>query len=756
MKIDTVLNRRSIVLLATCMLAPVAANAGGGGHGIDFSWAGFWRGGDLPASTSYAGATGLLNSPSAEILDQGVFALHRDNFIDRRFGARSESGNSTALVVGILPFLEVSGRLANYDNSLPPRPNGFDQSGPRDLSANLKIQVPRLFDGMPFLAIGATDVGGAANNFESTYAVATQPWGPFKFTAGVGAGPDQFDGAFGGVEMDVFNTGVSLLLENDARDTFAGVRYTSPEIRRALNSRIVTTVSRSFGALNERNIEQDRTEFSVALQIPLQPRESAGRLDGLVNVAPSKLPPRAPLPQAGIEGERLNVQRTRASDIPDLNAARKQELTKLREAVYAADPGLRPYTEQAAQELQSVLVQHGLEEVRVGLAGNRTKILVIQYQNQRFVNNELDAVGLVLGEAVRNTQGLDVSDLLVISLKAKSPIFEVFVRRDRYAAFLAGEHAAVLNSSFEVRPGGASLERDIDWLTGKKGRSYVRVMLEPRLTTRYGTEVATVDYSAGLATNVYAPLWRGAELSTSYVDQLYKSTNFRQGGVFSGEEIRSGLETVALNQAWWLGNNLLNVTSAGKYQFDYTGLQHESTYFLPASDDVLRLRFTELELDEVGRPGALNSLSSSQLAYRTYFKNINSYLELSYHNYITEDSGVSVEFKRFFGDVSVAMSIRDSERVRFAGLTLGLPISPRGGVKPMYGVQLMGTPEFATGVFTKVGEDDNSVALVGTALTSYPYNTSNLLLNRGRVGDSYFKQHYGRLREAFYMYGRSD
>lgn len=733
---------------------PAATLASDSGRGIDFSWAGFWRGADLPASTSYAGVSGLLNIPSAEILDQGVFALHRDNYTDRRFAGRSESGNSTALVVGILPFLEVSGRLANYDNSLPPQPNGFDRSGPRDLSANLKVQVPRLFDGMPYLALGATDVGGAANNFESTYAVATQPWGPFKLTAGVGNGPDQFDGAFGGVEMDVFNTGVSLLLENDSRDTYAGVRYTSPEIRRALNSRIVTTVTRSFGAKNELNIEDNKTELSVALQIPLQPRESAGRIDGLVDVQPSKFPPRAPVPTASsIEGERLNVQRTSVNQLARLDEARKVELASLREAVFAPNPDLKPYTGMDAEKLQAVLAKHGFEEVRVGLAGKGRRILVVQYQNQRFINNELDAVGLVLGEAVRNTQGLQIADLLIISLKAKSPVFEVLVRRDRYAAFLAGEHSAVLNSSFEVRPGGAALERDIAWITGKKGRSHVRVSLEPRLTTRYGTEVATADYSAGLATNVYAPLWRGAEISTSYVDQLYKSTNFRPGGVFSGEEIRSGLETVALNQAWWVGSSLLNVTSAGKFLYDYAGVQHESTYFLPFNDDLVRLRFTELELDEVGRPGAQDTLSSSQLAYRMHFQSINSYLEMSYHNYITDDSGVSVEFKRFFGDVSVAMSVRDSDRVRFAGLTLGLPISPRGGIKPMYGVQLTGTPEFSTGVFTKVGGTDNNVALVGTALTAYPYNTTNLLLNRGRVGEGYFKQNFGRLREAFYIYG---
>lgn len=722
------------------------------GRGVDFSLAGFWRGADLPASTSYAGVTGLVNIPSAEIVDQGTFALHRDNFADRRFAARSEQANGTSLTVGILPFLEVAGRLANFDNSLPPRPNGFDRFVSRDLSANFKIQLPRFTDYMPYLAVGATDVGGAANNFESTYAVATMPLGPFKATLGAGNGPDQFDGAFGGLEMELFNTGVSFMVENDARDTFAGVRYVSPEIKQALNARIVATLSRSIGAKNERNIEDDRTEWGLAVQVPLQPRESRGRIDGLVNVVASKMPPRAPLPMASRDGERLDVRRESLEQLAGLSEEKVIELVELRQAVYRQPKQLLAYSSELAQSLQRTLADHGLTEVRVGVAGRTNNVLVVQFQNHRFVNNELDAIGLVLGEAVRNTQGHQIDDIAVVSMKAKSAIMQVVVGRDRYAAFLAGEHYAVLKHNLRVHPGGNAIFSDVAWLTDKAERTYVRVLLEPRLTSRYGTEVATVDYSAGLATSAYIPLWKGAELSASYIDQVYKSTNFQPGGVFAGEEIRSGLETAAFNQTWWLGDRLLNVSSAGKFIYDYSGVQHESTYFLPFNDDLLRARFTELELDEIGRPGALAELQSSQLAYRTHFESLDAYLELSYHNYITDDTGFSFEFKRFFGDFSMAVSVRNSERVRFAGLTLGLPISTRSGLKPIYGVQLQGAPEFATGIFTKVGGTDNNVAVVGTALTGYPYNTNNLLLNRGRIGQDYVWKNLGRMREAFYLY----
>lgn len=727
--------------------------ADGLGRGIDFSWSGFWRGADLPAATSYAGATGLVNIPSAEIVDQGTFALHRDNFADRRFAARSEQANGTSLTVGILPFMEVAGRLANFDNSTPPRPNGFDQSGPRDLSANVKFQLPRFTQYMPFLAIGATDVGGAANNFESTYAVATMPFGPFKATVGAGNGPDQFDGAFGGLEMEFFNTGFSLLIENDARDTYAGLRYVSPEIKRALNARLVATVSRSVGAKNEFNLEDDRTEWGLAIQLPLQPRESRGRIDGMVNVAESKLPPRSPVQVQPVDGQRLRVQRAELGQLNGLSQTELQELDQLRQAAYQPDAQSTEYSVDLAQKLQSVLVAHGFTEVRIGLTGRTNNVLVVQFQNHRFVNNELDAIGVVLGESVKNSQGTRIDDIAAVSMKARTPIVQVVAGRNRYAAFLGGEHYAVLKHHFSVFPGGQAINDDVAWLTDKAERTYVRFMVEPRLTSRYGTEVATVDYSAGLATNAYMPLWRGAELSSTYVDQLYKSTNFNPGGVFAGEEIRSGLETAAFNQSWWMGERLFNVSSAGKYLYDYAGVQHESTYFLPFNDDLVRARFTRLELDEIGRPGALAELESSQVAYRTHFQSLDAYLEFSYHNYITDDSGYSVEFKRFFGDFSMAVSLRDSERVRFAGLTLGLPISTRSGLKPLYGVQMQGTPEFATGIFTKVGGVDNNVAIVGTALTAYPYNTNNLLLNRGRVGEGYFLQNLGRMREAFYLYG---
>src|SRR5690606_37684000 len=109
---------------------------------------------------SAKGITGGLVIPSAWVLDSGTMAFTAGNYMEPRIPYPDKRQNYS-FGVGFLPYLEVFGRFAEYQYDGPSRP-GLDVNGPRDLSANVKFQLPSLHDSLPDFALGVNDLGGAA------------------------------------------------------------------------------------------------------------------------------------------------------------------------------------------------------------------------------------------------------------------------------------------------------------------------------------------------------------------------------------------------------------------------------------------------------------------------------------------------------------------------------------------------------------------------------------------------------------------
>lgn len=717
------------------------------------------QGNDAPASTSFSASTGLINIPSANLVGEGIALIHRDNHIDRRFIDRTSSGHTSALVMSPVPNLEVSGRLSNYlpIGAPPAPPFGFDPIVFRDLSANFKLQLPlaQNSEWLPNLAVGATDVGGAASFFKSQYGVATWHLGPLQATVGYGRGPAQFDGAFGGLELDIMDTGLSLLLEDDARNQWAGMRYTSAPIKMLGDTRVVGTVARSVNAVNASGQSADRTEMSVAVHIPIAEKSTSAALPSLRQVAMESLQ------AVGIVGKPVRpevnwAEHEAGTGSAFLSKQQRVSLAELRQQAYAQDLqplAGKPLDDELTQRLANRLAELGLDRVQVGVTGSKQDVLVAQFENYRYSRNDLDAIGIALGVLAENTADYAARDLIVISKKAGQAIFSVLTERNRYAAYLGGDSGTALSEHLRVSPASMVDEDQVRWHGNPTEGTRVRITIGPRISARYGTEVATLDYTSGYGINLAVPVWKGAELYATYKEEVYHTTNFRKGGVFENELLESGLESLTLNQSWWLGKRLLNVSSYGKY-FDFQrGMQHESTYFLPWNGDIVKARLTRTETTE--GPGiGLPRIHSDQVGYRHHLHSINGFVEWNYNNYVTGDSGYSLDFRRYFSDFSITGTIRNSNIVRFAGVTFGFPLTPRKTLPRWNVIMLSGEPEFGISVLTKVGEKDNSLAQVGSVLTGYNYNTNLLLLNRGRISEGYFLQNLGRLREAYYRYGK--
>lgn len=85
------------------------------------------------------GNTGGLVIPSADVLPLGSLALTAGNYREPQLGAPRSTEQNMSFGVGMLPHVEFFGRFANYTN---PVPNTIFFTGVRDISANLKVQLP--------------------------------------------------------------------------------------------------------------------------------------------------------------------------------------------------------------------------------------------------------------------------------------------------------------------------------------------------------------------------------------------------------------------------------------------------------------------------------------------------------------------------------------------------------------------------------------------------------------------------------------
>ena len=84
------------------------------------------------ATMSFQGYSGLINTPTAKLFDEGTFYLQYGNQVETKGGY--SSGTNYNFGVSLWEYVEVSGRLADY--------NPGSENGLTDLSANIKLGIP--------------------------------------------------------------------------------------------------------------------------------------------------------------------------------------------------------------------------------------------------------------------------------------------------------------------------------------------------------------------------------------------------------------------------------------------------------------------------------------------------------------------------------------------------------------------------------------------------------------------------------------
>ncbi len=674
-----------------------------------------WAQSPSPLAASTQGITGGLVIPSAQVLPTGSLALTYGNFQENALGLNGTQKNFS-LGLGLFQGFELYGRLADYTD---PIAGSILFSGARDLSANVKFQLPALWATAPNIAVGFNDVAGGAAYFKSAYLVVSDQFGPVSATLGYARGTPRndapgefatFNGVFGGLSVPLGVTGLSALAEYDGRQKHAGLRWHSPSIAALGNAQFVGTLQQSFGAQTPAGLNADAAKFAVSLMMPLGDTES----------------------------KQATYKPSASQTLPALDAK-------------SADSAMKATPADRLASLCKALVGVGLERVRVGLRdGMVGKVLVVEYENNRYAHNEADAIGLALGLGAEMAPA-GTQRVHAITLKGGLPLYETSVGVTVFREFLRDGAASPVRDSLVWDRLGATGGYDVQWLdNAPSSHSLVRLELKPELAYAVGTEFAALDYSLAANLQVKVPLWRGARLQSNFVQQFANSPNAQIGGIFEDLRQRSGLKTLALQQSFWLNPDILTSVAVGRFHYDALGAQGEALAFIPGTSNLLRGRAAAYNQAPGGLVGQERTLAAS---YKHALATDVS-LEAGVQKYGDGSFGPSVEWTRWFGDVSVQLFYRAGAQRKFAGLQLSFPLTPRQGMAPGP-VVFSGPSQHAQSIRTRITDANEAANLVqpsavrDLALES-PLDVDQL--NAGRLSQTYFAGQIHRMRQAFYIY----
>jgi hypothetical protein len=168
------------------------------------------------ASIDTDGQSGILVTPTAEVVDDGGVVFSIAKHLSRTLEARGDTVARTySVTIGYLPRVEATARFTDYPNA-PDLSNGLPNF--QDRSAAVKWQLAHDDDWS--FAIGATDIGGESRKDETVYGVASYRLDDVTLSGGLGT--DKLEGAFGSIKWEA-DKRVTLLAEHDTQDFNYGI-----------------------------------------------------------------------------------------------------------------------------------------------------------------------------------------------------------------------------------------------------------------------------------------------------------------------------------------------------------------------------------------------------------------------------------------------------------------------------------------------------------------------------------------------------
>ncbi|MEZ9851978.1 YjbH domain-containing protein [Vibrio breoganii] len=653
---------------------------------------------------SQQGFSGLVFAPNAQILNTGRGSASFSQGIP--FKGRIADWDSWYVNAGVFPHLEVGGRIVakeyNCNQYTDPNCPG------RDLSATAKFQIPYLEDLAGFnLAFGAQDIGGAASNFDAYFVVADTEISAFNLRLSGGYGQSDLslgvlDGPFAGAEWQPFDF-MQLAGEYDAQEFNAAVRLMTPRDMLPYGAQLAAQYQLYSGHDN-----QDQTLWGVSASVPFF-------------------------------GDTFT--REKYSDIkPDSQTQIDTELAKSEAS--------------SLTQLIGKLEQEGFVNIRVGTSLNN---LVIALESKRYQHNTIDGAGVALGiisahagtglfSELPGSSG-NAQNVELILLENKIPMLAINTELNCYRDFLknGGECSQTQFSNNNLV---AKLDQT-NWRyeVTNDGFGYSEIIFSPVMNYAVATEYGFFDYSIGLGTNLYTPLWKGSAIDVRYVLPIANSDDY-DDGYFENDVLESEVDRALVHQAFRLPADAMTLFSVGLVRSDYYGGQNETQWY--SESGMHNLGF------EAGYFEAKDSISAEARTpllahYRLSVAQWNWQMQVEGGEFWGGDQGVKATSSHWLGDTRLDASYLNSESEQFVTLNVSIPFTVWRGMKPDH-LTVRGVSEWNFSVQTRVGESHNQLN-TGLGQTSNNYhNLDRQYFNRARLNPNYFENNSVRLRNAYLRY----
>ena len=653
-------------------------------------------------SNSFQGYTGLINTPNAQVMNEGDLSFSFNNQFDnhlRQYDYSKPESYSEDYVfgAGLLPGLEIQGRFKEQ--------NGYT----RDLSANVKYKIPKLNDFLPDIAIGVQDLGGAASNYENYYIVADKEFWFLRASLGYGYSnikksvAARMDGLFGGLEAEVMPW-LSVMGEYDGEESQAAARFFMPEDW----------------------VEGLKVHFTVASNL-----SNGGNMSYMINAI-------WPLGKKEKYLVSLGDAPSSATDGQFYNSG--------------STLGRGTNADVSLQSLVDNLTDGGLQNVTVGSRGDT---LYIAYENTIYLHNELDAIAFVLHKAALLSERYHY---FVIEPKHSNvTVASISGSLEKATEFFA-------SPSFETKQAFiASLQENSyegDWFIYKtdvnSGRLRPRIVLSPVLTKFVGTEVAAFDYQLLLGTKLYVNLYDGLDFTFRYDIPVSNSENFDpEYGVFGTYYSDGGVYSTMLNYSNRIKSGI-NTLSAGSYEFDYVGVMDQFIYHIDEHTFKVKLGYFRHYDDS-------DDTRAVYLAKYTYqYTPMDIFVEVQAGKYWYQDVGFSVAAKRYFGDVAVELKYLQTSDTdyrffqsegtnKYFGIAIELPLDFKKSHMIGKYAQINGDTNWRFRLRTTVGRSDGSNQIVPDSGYDpvLEIESENYFYNRNRLSLDYVKENTERLLENF-------
>jgi len=666
----------------------------------------------LASDLSLQGFTGLINTPNAQVIDEGTTVFSFSNQFNNHlrnydYTLPSVSEEDYMVGIGFLPNLEIVARLSEVDAFTPQRAKdiGFEL---RDLGANIKLKLPFKHKYLPDIAFGLQDPGSESSYYANAYGVMDKKIGFIRASLGYGKSGDnkvakRMDGIFGGVEVEMLNW-ASLLAEHDGKENHVALRLSLPKTW-SHTFNIHTTIAQ--------NITESATSIAVNLSIPLNS------------------PQKRVLPIAKQEKKKsLHTQPKETNPL----LSQKPSPQKLSPS----------QIQGSLLRIQEQLKLIGFENIQIGKI---KKTLYIKCENSIFDHNDLDALGVLLGIITQNSVKnqtyiltLLKNNLQILTVAGHTQYFRAYLQKDSPSNRVALIHDLKFYRTFD--------ESNVSFLGDKTNSSFFKPRLElsPGLITTIGTEVGLFDYATSLRAKAYTTLYNGLTLSSLYEIPLNHSSNFdndKTYGILYKDRLKNRLVNTLLNQTLHYGS-FLNTTSIGRLQENYNGILNHTNLTTTSGEHGFNLRigeFTHKDNDQDQRNIYLGS-------YRYFYAPLDLSTEVMYGQFWNQDKGEMIQFKRFFGDTSVSFYLKNTVET-YAGFEFTLPLTWQKSPNSILG-QIKGRKDFTYGIRTvvKSPKDANYINPGGAIIPRSDLELTTHYLNRDRLNSAYITTHLDRLRES--------